>query len=312
MQNLRFAELDIQGLLRRIEQELSSEFGKGQVCTTIPELQTVPGSQFGMAVATVNGDEFVIGAAETPFSIQSLSKVFVLEKVLQITGASLWERVGREPSGLPFNSLALLEIEGGVPRNPFINAGALVLTDHLAANHATAEKAVLQFVQSLSANDSIAINERVAKSEKETGGLNFALAHLLRSRKSIAGNVDQILDTYIRLCALEMSCLDLARAFTHLANNGVCPRSGQSVLPELDVRRVNALMLTCGLYDGVGNFAYRVGIPAKSGVGGGVVGVIPRVLSVAVWAPELDAQGNSLAGISALELFTKYSGWSIF
>ena len=182
--DMRCDAFDIQGLLERVEQEVSSEFGKGRVCTTIPELQTVPGTQFGMAVATVSGDEYLIGCAETPFSIQSISKVFVLETALQTTKASIWERVGREPSGLPFNSLALLEIEGGVPRNPFINGGALVLIDHLVANCTIAEEVVLHLVQSLSANDSVAINERVAKSERETGDVNAALAHLLKSNLS--------------------------------------------------------------------------------------------------------------------------------
>jgi len=303
---------DYPTILEEIAHEARRELGKGKVASYIPALKSVSADKFGMAVCTVDGGEFLIGDAEEAFSIQSISKVFALMLALQHTGASLWRRVGREPSGSAFNSLVQLEAEHGIPRNPFINAGALVVTDCIASHDAGAQRSILGLARRLSGNPAIRYDQEVARSEKAWGHLNRAMAHFLKSHGNLRSEVDQVLDVYFLQCSIAMSCLDLARAFLPLANEGVLPATGELVLPKRRVKRINALMLTCGLYDAVGNFAFRVGMPAKSGVGGGIAGVIPRVLSVCVWSPELDRAGNSLAGGKALELLTTKTRLSVF
>ncbi len=305
--------IDIAAILQEILDEIPAEFGKGKVANYIEALARVEPRKFGMAVCSVSGGEWACGDADENFSIQSISKVFTLLLALEDVGAdALWSRVGREPSGSPFNSLVLLEAEKGFPRNPFINAGALVVTDCIVERSAHPSRRILSWVCELAGNPAIRIDEEVAQSEERTGFRNAAIANFLKSHGNLHADVDLVLDAYFRQCAISMSCLDLARAFLPLANKGVSPKSGKAVMPWDRARRVNSLMLTCGLYDGVGNFAFRVGIPAKSGVGGGIVAVIPGELSVCVWSPELDEAGNSLAGTKALELFTDKTGLSVF
>ena len=299
-------------ILQEIGRQVRHEFGRGKVADYIPALARVSPDKFGIAVCTVEGDEFLLGDAEEPFSIQSISKVLTLSLALKHEGAKLWRRVGREPSGNRFNSLVQLEHEHGIPRNPFINAGALVITDCLIAHGGDTLTTVLDYHRYLSRGRSILYDEEVARSEGEHGHLNAAMAHFLKSHGNLRSSVDEVLDAYFHHCSLAASCLDLARAFLHLANEGRAPNTGEMILPKRLTKRVNALMMTCGLYDAVGNFAFRVGIPAKSGVGGGIVGVIPRVLSICVWAPELDTNGNSHVGTKALELFTTKTQMSVF
>ena len=304
---------DFAKILSDIQSEVQADFGKGQVADYIKALARVDPRKFGMAICTVDGQEWTCGDADERFSIQSISKVFTLLLALKDVGAdALWERVGREPSGSPFNSLVLLEAENGVPRNPFINAGAIVVTDCIVERSAHPVRRILSWVSELSGNDTLRIDEEVAQSEAENGYRNAAIANFLKSHGNLHTDVDIVLETYFRQCAISMSCIDLARAFLPLANKGVSPITGAEIMPPLRARRVNSLMLTCGLYDGVGNFAFRVGIPAKSGVGGGIVGVIPGELCVCVWSPELDESGNSLVGTRALELFTEKTGLSVF
>ncbi len=306
-------QADYSAILQEIETELAPEFGKGKVADYIPVLARVDPNKFGMAVCSTSGKEWNCGDAEEPFSIQSISKVLTLLLALKDIGAdALWERVGREPSGSAFNSLVLLEAEEGYPRNPFINAGALVVTDCIVERSAHPVRRILSWACELAGNQKIRIDEEVAQSEAASGFRNAAIANFLKSHGNLNSDVNAVLDAYYNQCAISMSCLDLARAFLPLANKGVSPRTGKLVLPSLRARRVNSLMLTCGLYDGVGNFAFRVGIPAKSGVGGGIAGVIPGKLSVCVWSPELDESGNSLVGTKALELFTTKTGLSVF
>lgn len=310
---LKKVQADYTTVLQDIQLEVQSEFGKGKVADYISALARIKTNKFGIAVCSVDGKEFLCGDASEGFSIQSISKVFTLLLALKDIGAdALWERVGREPSGSPFNSLVLLEAENGIPRNPFINAGALVVTDCIAERSAHPVWRILSWARELSGNANIHIDEEVAQSEAESGYRNAAIANFLKSHGNIHADVNVVLDAYYRQCAISMSCLDLARAFLPLANKGVALKTGRVVMPSLRARRVNSLMLTCGLYDGVGNFAFRVGIPAKSGVGGGIVGVIPGILSICVWSPELDESGNSLVGTKALELFTTKTGLSIF
>lgn len=304
--------MNYQRVLDEIGSQIQKDFGKGKVASYIPALKRVSPKKFGMAVATVDGELFTIGDAEEPFSIQSISKVFTLSMALNTMGADLWKRVGREPSGDPFNSLVQLEHERGVPRNPFINAGALVITDCITAKAVAPKRRIIDFVRKRSGNDALRYDGEVARSEKDHGHLNAAMAHFLKSHDNLDAEVERVLDVYFHQCALAMSCRDLARAFLYLAKEGNCPISGEQVHQNRRVKRINALMMTSGLYDNVGNFAFRVGMPAKSGVGGGIVGVIPRVLSVAVWSPELDPSGNSYIGTRALELFTTKTRLSVF
>lgn len=304
--------MNYQCILENIGQQVQREFGKGKVADYIPALARVPPKKFGITVATVEGNEFRFGDADEPFSIQSMSKVFALSLALKLEGAKLWTRVGREPSGNPFNSLVQLEKERGIPRNPFINAGALVTTDTVVSYDQNAGRTMLEYVRHLSQNPALQYDEEVAMSEKEYGHLNYAMSYFLKSHGNLRCNVDEVLDVYFHQCALAMSCTDMARAFLHLANRGISPITGEKLIPARRAKRINAVMLTCGLYDAVGNFAYRVGIPAKSGVGGGIVGVIPGVLSICVWSPELDAYGNSRVGSKVLELFTTKTKLSVF
>lgn len=304
--------MDIDALLRGIADDVEDTFGKGKVADYIPALAGISPRKFGMAVCTLEGQTYTVGDADEPFSIQSISKVFTLMLALKYVGVDLWKRVGREPSGTAFNSLMQLEAERGMPRNPFINGGAIVVTDCLVEHDVQPLLSLRNLARTMSGNDSVRYDLAVARSEKETGHRNAAIAHFLKSQNNLRADVDSVLDVYFHQCALRMSCVDLARAFLPLANEGIDPLTGTRMLPSRRVKRLNALMLTCGLYDGVGNFAFRVGLAAKSGVGGGIVGVIPRQLSVCVWSPELDNLGNSYVGTRALELFTTRTRLSVF
>lgn len=306
------ADLDLADVLARVHEDVRPLIGKGKVASYIPRLACVPADRFGMAIATLDGELYKIGDADELFSIQSISKVFTLNLALEALGGALWKRVGREPSGNAFNSLVQLERERGIPRNPFINAGAHVIADVILSNNSDARGKLLQFVRDRADNPSIIIDEEVARSEREAGFRNFALANFLRSFNNIENEVDDVLDFYFHQCALQMSCADLARAFLHLANSGACRRSGEIVIKPDRVKRINALMMTCGTYDAAGEFAFRVGLPAKSGVGGGIVAVVPNVMTIVVWSPALDEKGNSLAGAAALARFTEVTGLSIF
>lgn len=285
---------------------------QGKVADYIPALASVSPDKLGIAVSCVDGREFTVGQAHEPFSTQSISKVFALTLVFQAVGEKLWERVGKEPSGNPFNSLVQLEYERGIPRNPFINAGALVVIDALMDLSDNAEEAVLSLARRVSRNASLMIDDSVASSEQRYGDRNAALAHFMKSFGNIRHAVDDVITSYFRQCAIAMSCVDLARAFLFLANRGVDPASGQRLLSVSQAKRLNALLLTCGLYDESGDFAFRVGMSGKSGVGGGIVAVIPGELSICVWSPPLNSFGNSVAGIQALELFTTRLEKSIF
>jgi glutaminase len=263
-------------------------------------------------VTCVDGTEFFVGEADRRFSVQSISKVFSLTLALQAIGPRLWDRLGREPSGDPFNSLVQLEHENGIPRNPFINAGALVVVDRLMEVCSDPRGAVLEFVRDATGCGDIEFDLEVARSEADWGYRNRALANFLKSFGNLDHDVEVILDAYFHHCALSMSCREISRAFVHLANRGRSPLLGKAITDPEHTKRINALMLTCGLYDSVGDFAYHVGIPGKSGVGGGIAAVIPGILSACVYSPGLDESGNSLAGTRALELFTTESAISIF
>jgi len=306
------AAVDYQAVLSQIHAEVQPLLGLGQVASYIPELAKVRGDHFGIAVVTLDGTVHAAGDARVPFSIQSVSKLFALTLAFQCEGDALWARVGREPSGTAFNSLVQLETEQGKPRNPFINAGALVVTDVLCTRFVNPETALVEFVRRLSGNATIQYDERVARSELASGFRNRAMAHFMRSFGNLVNPVEDVIEAYCRHCAIRMDAVDLARAVAFLANGGVNPWSGERIVDVSSAKRLSALMLTCGTYDAAGDFAYRVGIPCKSGVGGGIVGHIPGQLGVCVWSPELEPSGNSLAGSRALERFTTLTGQSLF
>jgi glutaminase len=304
--------MDYQSILEQIHRDIEPWRTAGRVANYIPELATVPAERFGMAVVTLGGDVFSVGDAHARFSIQSISKLFACTLAFQLLGDALWQRVGREPSGNAFNSLVQLETERGLPRNPFINAGALVVTDVLCRRFVRAETALVQFLRRLSGVAELDYDTRVANSELQHAERNRAMAHFIASFGNLQMPPETVVDAYCRQCAIELNCVELARAALFLANRGVAPATGERVLDASSTKRLSALMLTCGTYDAAGDFVYRVGLPAKSGVGGGIVAVLPGEMAVCVWSPGLDANGNSLAGVLALEWLTTHSGRSIF
>lgn len=303
---------DYQTILDEIRDEVRPLLAQGQVADYIPRLAGVPRQKFGMAVVTLDGQLYRTGDADEAFSVQSISKVYTLTLALQSISDKLWRRVGREPSGNAFNSLVQLELEHGLPRNPFINAGALVVADVVLGAMPDPRAQLLATVRRWADNPGVQDDPEVARSEQANGFRNAALANFIRSFGNLEHAIDDVLGFYYYQCSLAMSCEDLARGFLFLANRGCCPWTGDRILSPDQAKRINALMLTCGTYDAAGDFAYHVGIPAKSGVGGGIVAVIPERLAVAVWSPALNAKGNSLAGSAALERFTTKTGLSIF
>ena len=297
-------------VVRDIADEMRQRPDRGEVATYIPELARVDAKAFGLVVIDADGNVAAGGDSDTPFSIQSISKVFTLTLALGKVGDRLWRRVGREPSGSPFNSIVQLERERGIPRNPFINAGAIAVTDVILSGHQPREALgeILRFMRFLADDPSITIDEAVAASEQRTGFRNIALANYMKSFGVLDNPVDFTLGVYFHHCAIAMSCRQLAMAGRFLAHLGRNPSTGLSVVQPERARRINALMLTCGHYDGSGEFAYRVGLPGKSGVGGGILAIAPGKASIAVWSPGLDASGNSHLGQIALEALQR--GWA--
>jgi glutaminase len=304
-------EPNFQNVLDDINAAIRPLLGQdGKVASYIPALARVPAQQFGIALRTCDGHEVASGDSAVPFSIQSMSKLFSLTLAMKHLGEQLWERIGREPSGNPFNSLVQLENERGKPRNPFINAGAIAVADRLVT-HGQAIDGLLLLISSL-CGEAITIDAEVAQSEADTGFRNAALANFMKSFGSLDNDVAQVLHVYFNQCAIRMSCAQMARAAGFLCHDGKHPVTGNHVVSEALTRRINSLMLTCGTYDAAGEFAYRIGLPCKSGVGGGIVAVVPDKLTLCVWSPALDATGNSLLGMKALEMFVSKTGLSVF
>jgi len=304
--------IDYQSCITEIYQETRSLIGQGKVANYIPALAEVNPDRFGIAIATLSGEIYKIGDADIDFSIQSISKVFLFARVFKVLGDELWNRVDREPSGTAFNSLVQLESENGIPRNPFINAGALVATDCLLSFCKSPVEDMLSFVRNLADNKKIHYDSRVVTSERDNGFRNAALVNFMKSFGNIHNDVNAVLDSYFHQCGIMMNCVNLAKSFLFLVNGGVNPFNNEQILNKSQTKRANALMQTCGFYDESGEFAFCVGLPGKSGVGGGITAVIPGLLSICVWSPELNGHGNSLVGMKALELFTTKTGISIF
>lgn len=300
-----------QPVLDRIAAEIMSTPDRGRPADYIPVLASADPGRFGMAVAELDGTVYGTGDWRQPFSAQSITKVFTLALVLAQEGEALWERVGREPSGNPFNSLVQLEYEDGIPRNPFINAGALVVTDRLQSLTGDAVGGLRDFLRAESGNPGLTFDPAVAASESAHGNRNAALAYFMAAYDNITNPVPVLLDQYFRQCSVEASCADLALAAGFLARHGI-RADGSCLLTRSQAKQVNAVMLTCGTYDAAGEFAYRVGLPGKSGVGGGIIAIVPGRCTLCVWSPGLDEQGNSVAGVAALDRFTTLTGLSVF
>ena len=304
--------MDYQQILENIYRSIQPYAKEGKQADYIPELAKVNPDQFGMCIHTIYGEIYSIEQADTRFSIQSISKVFALAMCLSLKGDELWSSVGKEPSGTAFNSLIQLEVEKGVPRNPFINAGAIVMADILLSHLKNPKEDFLAFVRAVAGDDTIGYNECVALSERECGYLNAAIANLLKYHGTIDNDIESVLQFYFLMCSVEMSCSELSRAFLAFANHRKKFNYAGVTLTSSQVKRMNAIMQTCGFYDEAGEFAYLVGLPGKSGVGGGIVAIYPLEYSVAVWSPRLNSKGNSVMGIKALELLTTETKESIF
>ena len=303
--------VDFQVILNGINTTAAKAEHRGVCATYIPELAKVDLAKFGIHLINIQQQSFSSGDSDEQFSIQSISKVFTLSMALGLVGEKLWQRVDVEPSGDPFNHLSLLEMENGIPRNPLINPGAIVVADILVSLLDNPKEEFLTYVRNLADDDAIHYNEEVAKSEKLTGFRNYAAANLLKSYKNLDNDVDTVLDFYFHQCSISMSCAQLANSFFLFINHGKCKKNN-TFLTTRQVKRINSLMLTCGFYDEAGEFAFEVGLPGKSGVGGGIVALLPNKFCVATWSPGLNAKGNSKLGMLALERLTTQTELSIF
>ena len=303
--------MNYQQILETIYTEIQPYALQGKQADYIPALAIVNPDQFGMCLHTVSGDAFAIKDADVRFSIQSISKVFGIALALSLKGEDVWKHVGKEPSGTAFNSLFQLELEKGIPRNPFINSGAIVVADMLLNELKDPENDFLDFVRTLCGNEEIGYNLEVAHSEREHGYLNAAIANLLKYHGCITNDIEDVLMFYFKMCSVEMSCKELAKAFLAFTGYKEFNYNGFT-LTNSQVKRLNAVMQTCGFYDEAGEFSYLVGLPGKSGVGGGIIAIHPLKYSVAVWSPRLNSKGNSIMGMKALELLTTYTAESIF
>lgn len=303
--------MDYKKILEDIYLEIRPYEKMGKQADYIPALAKVNPDQFGMCLESVSGEVYPFMQSDTRFSIQSITKVFALALVLSLKGEDLWKRVGKEPSGTAFNSLVQLEVERGIPRNPFINAGAIVLSDILLTELKDPDNEFITFVRALCGSDSVNYNMEVAVSEREKGYLNAAIANMLKYHGTIENDIEDVLMFYFKMCSVEMSCRELAKAFIPFTNITPFDYSGYK-LTTSQIKRMNAIMQTCGFYDEAGEFSYLVGLPGKSGVGGGIVAIYPMRYAVAVWSPRLNSRGNSVMGIKALELLTTATQESIF
>jgi glutaminase len=299
-------------ILDEITKEIQAFYNDGLVASYIPELANINPSKFGIDLMTIDGKHYSVGDSHEKFSIQSISKVFSLSLAFTFLNENIWDKVGVEPSGSAFNSLVQLDYEKGKPRNPFINAGAIVIADILVSHLDNPKKDFLEFVRTLAESNKINYNTKVANSERNSSYRNVALANLLKSYGKIDNEVDEVLDFYFHQCSIEMSCEELSQSFLLFANGGKTLAGNKTILNPSQVKRLNAIMQTCGLYDEAGEFTYKVGLPGKSGVGGGIVAIHPKKYCIATWSPRLNEKGNSVLGIKSLELLTTKTKMSIF
>lgn len=287
----------------------------GRVADYIPALGKADPNNLSVAINYPDGRCISAGDVNERFTLQSTSKVISLALVLMDKGTSeVFDRVGMEPTGDPFNSIAKLEkMIPAKPLNPMINAGALVVTHMLSGNSVQEQfDRLLAFVRELTNDSSIDYSEDIARSELETADLNRALCYFLKQHNQIDGDVEELIDLYTKQCAIEMNCLHLARIGTVFAMDGVDPETSKQIIPKEVARICKTFMVTCGMYNASGEFAIKIGIPAKSGVAGGIMGAVPGKFGIGVFGPALDEQGNSIAGVKLLEMLSKNYSLSMF
>ncbi|MEV6772844.1 glutaminase [Nocardia sp. NPDC051030] len=303
--------MDYRHVIEQVMSTTAPHIGEGAVADYIPGLASVDPKQFGFAVATVDGQVYGDGDVDVPFAIESISKVFALALVLGRQDGAIWDRVHREPSGMPFNDLIELELEAGIPRNPYINPGAIVVADQLLADTGDAVSTLRDFFRAETGNRSLEVDSVIAESELRSGDRNRAIGYLMASFGNMRNPVDLALDHYFRQCSFSITCAELAKAGLIVARHGL-RADGSRLLERADARHLIALMTTCGTYDAAGEFAYRVGLPCKSGVGGAILAVVPDRCAIAAWGPGLDEKGNSVSGAVALEAFARAGHFSVF
>lgn len=304
--------IDCQKEINKVYESVLKGPNSGEVANYIPELGKVSPDKLGVSLSNLDGEHFNAGDYQERFSIQSIAKVLSLVMIFNRLGEPIWKRVGVEPSGTSFNSLIQLETEDGIPRNPLMNSGALVVCDMLCSELKNPKKELIEYIRHVANDNDINYSKTIAESEEKEGYRNFALINYLKSFGNIKNEVEEVLDLYFNLCSIEMNCLTLSKCFTFLANEGTQIETGERILSRRRTERINAIMQTCGFYDEAGEFAYRVGLPGKSGVGGGIIAVRPDEYAIAVWSPRLNAKGNSYRGMKFLEQFTALTEGSIF
>lgn len=303
---------DYQNIISSVYAEILAQPNLGKVPDYIPEIACIEANKFGVNFTDLNLNSFGCGDYQEKFSIQSISKVFALSFVYEKLGEEIWKRVDVEPSGNPFNSLLQLEADCGIPRTPFINAGALVICDILLEVCENPKEILLEFIRELAEDDQIFYNNAVAQSEMENSFRNTAMCNYMKSFGNIHSKPSEVIDLYCHLCSIEMTCQQLSKSFLFLANGGKNPASSDQILSLSKAKRINAILLTCGFYDESGEFSFLVGLPGKSGVGGGIIALLPQEYCIAVWSPKLNAKGNSYRGMQFLEKFTTLTGETIF
>ena len=299
-------------IIQDIYLDVKNTCDNGEVANYIPELAFVAPDNFGAHITTINKETFGVGDFDKKFSVQSISKILALTLAYKLVGEKLWDRVDVEPSGNSFNSFLQLETDLGKPRNPFINSGAIVICDVLISHLKNPKEDFLNFCKEISNNPNLNFSEKVAQSEQASGFRNVALCNFVKSLGNIKNDVEEVLDFYFHICSLEMSCKELSQIFLFLADDYFTTHKENSVITISQAKRINAIMLTCGFYDESGEFAFRVGLPGKSGVGGGIVAIHPDKYCIAVWSPKLNTKGNSFKGMLFLEKFTTKTASSIF
>lgn len=305
-------KIDYQPIIEFVIEDQKKYSDKGDVASYIPELEFIDSNKLGVHLITVCQKNYSAGDSGEKFSLQSIAKVFSLILAFKIEGDKLWDRVGVEPSGTAFNSLVQLEYEKGRPRNPFINSGAILVCDVLVSHFDDPKVELLKFVRSISGNADLNYNSAVAESEKRVSFRNFALINIMKDFGNIHNDIETVLDVYFYLCSIEMTCRELAESFLFLASNGISPYKKDIIIDPIKTKRINSIMQLCGFYDEAGEFAFKVGLPGKSGVGGGIIAIHPGKYSIAVWSPKLNKKGNSYRGMKILESITTKTKLSIF
>ncbi|MEK3734910.1 MULTISPECIES: glutaminase A [Paenibacillus] len=287
----------------------------GKVASYIPELSKAPADALGVTILTKDGESASAGDCGMRFTLQSISKVFTLILALMDHGEDeVFSKVGMEPTGDNFNSMLKLElVRPGIPFNPLINAGAITVSSFIRGRDPKEKsERILQFFKDLTGNPGLDYDLQVYRSESETGNLNRSIAYFLKENGVLNGDVEEVLDVYFRHCAILADCSDLARMGLVLAHNGVDPMTGQTLIPRRYVQIAKTFMTTCGMYNASGEFAIQVGLPAKSGVSGGILSLVPGYCGIGVVGPALNDKGNSQAGVHLMEHMSRELDWSMF